>query len=91
MLPEPTNVTERARYSSFYPRSVQRADAVRSLPRHLKETNSRAPQATPRTGLEVGFTPAPTLDGAVNKRLLSTGESRELVSENVGSGLNPGG
>lgn len=31
------------------------------------------------------------LNRAVNKRLLSTGESRELVSENLGSGLNPGG
>ena len=32
----------------------------------------------------------PTLDGAVNKRNLSTGETREFASENLGSGLNPG-
>jgi hypothetical protein len=30
------------------------------------------------------------LDGAVNKRLLSTGETREFASENVGFDLNPG-
>jgi hypothetical protein len=30
------------------------------------------------------------LDGAVNKRFLSTGETRELVPDNVGFGLNPG-
>jgi hypothetical protein len=30
------------------------------------------------------------LYGAVNKRFLSTGETRELVLENVGFGLNPG-
>jgi hypothetical protein len=30
------------------------------------------------------------LDGAVNKRFLSTGETGELVLENVGFGLNPG-
>lgn len=33
----------------------------------------------------------PALDGAVNKCRLSTGETRELASENVGFGLNPGG
>ncbi len=33
----------------------------------------------------------PTLDGAVNKRNLSTGETREFAIENLGSGLNPGG
>ena len=33
---------------------------------------------------------APALDGAVNKRFLSTGETGEFVTENVGSGLNPG-
>jgi hypothetical protein len=32
-----------------------------------------------------------SLDGAVNKRLLSTGETGEFASENVGFGLNPGG
>ena len=32
----------------------------------------------------------PTLDGAVNKRFLSTGETGELVRGNVGFGLNPG-
>ena len=31
-----------------------------------------------------------TLDGAVNKRFLSTGETGGLVQENVGFGLNPG-
>jgi hypothetical protein len=31
------------------------------------------------------------LDGAVNKRNLSTGETGEFASENLGSGLNPGG
>ncbi len=31
------------------------------------------------------------LDESVNKRLLSTGESRELVRGDLGSGLNPGG
>jgi hypothetical protein len=30
------------------------------------------------------------LDEAVNKRFLSTGETRELVPVNVGFGLNPG-
>jgi hypothetical protein len=30
------------------------------------------------------------LYGAVNKRFLSTGETRELALENAGSGLNPG-
>ena len=29
-------------------------------------------------------------DGAVNKRLLSTGENGEFASDNVGFGLNPG-
>jgi hypothetical protein len=33
----------------------------------------------------------PALDGAVNKRNLSTGETGEFASENLGSGLNPGG
>ena len=33
----------------------------------------------------------PTLDGAVNKRNLSTRETGELASENLGSGLNPRG
>jgi hypothetical protein len=33
----------------------------------------------------------PMLDGAVNKRNLSTGETGEFASENLGSGLNPGG
>ena len=42
-------------------------------------------------GLENGRARDPTLDEAVDKRDLSTGESRELVSENLGSGLNPGG
>ena len=32
----------------------------------------------------------PLLYGAVNKRFLSTGETGELVLENVGFGLNPG-
>jgi hypothetical protein len=32
----------------------------------------------------------PTLDGAVNKRFLSTGETREFAFENAGFGLNPG-
>jgi hypothetical protein len=31
------------------------------------------------------------LDGAVNKRNLSTGETGEFASENVGSGMNPWG
>ena len=31
----------------------------------------------------------PALDGAVNKRFLSTGETGEFASENVGFGLNP--
>jgi hypothetical protein len=35
--------------------------------------------------------PHPTLDEAVNKCFLSTGETGEFVSENVGFGLNPGG
>ena len=43
----------------------------------------------------MGFEAVPfrlaTLDGAVNKRDLSTGETGELVLENVGFGLNPGG
>lgn len=43
------------------------------------------------TELEIPPEWSDALDGAVNKRLLSTGESRELVSENLGSGLNPGG
>ena len=38
------------------------------------------------TGLREGT----GLDGAVNKRFLSTGETGELVLENVGFGLNPG-
>ena len=33
----------------------------------------------------------PMLYGAVNKRDLSTGETGEFATENVGSGLNPGG
>ena len=33
----------------------------------------------------------PALDGAVNKRNLSTGETGEFASENLGCGLNPGG
>lgn len=32
---------------------------------------------------------APSLDGAVNKRDLSTGETRELAGNSVGFGLNP--
>jgi len=32
----------------------------------------------------------PTMDEAVNKPFLSTGESGEFASENAGSGLNPG-
>jgi hypothetical protein len=32
----------------------------------------------------------PLLYGTVNKRFLSTGETRELVPVNVGFGLNPG-
>jgi hypothetical protein len=32
----------------------------------------------------------PALYGAVNKRFLSTGETGELVPDNVGFGLNPG-
>jgi len=31
------------------------------------------------------------LDGAVNKCNLSSGETGEFASENLGSGLNPGG
>ena len=33
----------------------------------------------------------PVLDGAVNKRNLSSGETGEFASENLESGLNPGG
>jgi hypothetical protein len=33
----------------------------------------------------------PALDRPVNKRDLSTGETREFASENVGFGLNRGG
>jgi hypothetical protein len=36
-------------------------------------------------------TRSPLLYGAVNKRNLSTGETGEFASENVGFGLNPGG
>jgi len=32
----------------------------------------------------------PSLYGAVNKGFLSTGETGEFASENVGFGLNPG-
>jgi hypothetical protein len=32
----------------------------------------------------------PVLNPPVNKRLLSTGETREFASENMGFGLNPG-
>ena len=34
--------------------------------------------------------PHPALDEAVNKRFLSTGETGEFASKNVGFGLNPG-
>ncbi len=40
-------------------------------------------------GLNVGLW-MPTLDGTVNKRDLSTGETGELVPENVGFDLNHG-
>ena len=46
------------------------------------------------TGLERCFdsrSRPPSLDGAVNKRFLSTGETGEFASENVGFGLNPVG
>jgi hypothetical protein len=33
----------------------------------------------------------PVLDKAVNKRILSTGETREFAGENVGFDLSPGG
>ena len=36
-------------------------------------------------------TRSPLLYGAVNKRNLSSGETGEFASENLGSGLNPGG
>ena len=45
-----------------------------------------------RTGSRVGNSESlkPTLDWAVNKRLLSTRETGEFAGENVGFGLNPG-
>lgn len=43
------------------------------------------------TELEIPAEWSDALDGAVNKRLLSTGESRELVRGDLASGLNPGG
>jgi len=39
---------------------------------------------------EIGSAREPGLYGTVNERFLSTGETRELVLENMGFGLNPG-
>lgn len=43
------------------------------------------------SGSSCGARRGATYNRAVNKRLLSTGERRELVRESLGSGLNPGG
>lgn len=57
------------------------------MPRRIETDIEKAGTATvARMMVRVG-----ALYAAVNKRSLSTGESRELVRENLGSGLNPGG
>jgi hypothetical protein len=45
--------------------------------------------AMPRQEKFAGVVSVIALDEAVNKLLLSTGESRELVIENMRAGLNP--
>ena len=45
----------------------------------------------PQAEFEIVSSWETVLDGAVNKRNRSTGETGEFASENLGSALNPGG
>lgn len=51
----------------------------------------RSHHSLPQAELEIVSSWEATLDGAVNQRNLSSGETGEFASENLGSGVNLGG